>query len=37
MKKLYEVVTVETKGDDEHSRMVDMICNAEYAYNTVEF
>ena len=24
-------------GDDEHSRMVDMICNAEFAYNTIEF
>lgn len=24
-------------GDDEHSKMVDMICNAEFAYNTIEF
>ena len=24
-------------GDDEHSKMVDMICNAEYAYNTIDF
>ena len=24
-------------GDDEHSRMVDIICNAEFAYNTIEF
>lgn len=24
-------------GDDEHSKMVDMICIAEGAYNTVDF
>ena len=24
-------------GDDEHSRMVDMICIAEGAYNTIDF
>lgn len=24
-------------GDDEASKMVDMICNAEYAYNTIDF